>query len=81
MAETCTIVTEFLGIMLDPCGLDATHASAGRCERGHTRERLICSNHARSFAAMPNAVVCAQCDSEGKPVTQMIVNVREIPRD
>ncbi|TBL44265.1 hypothetical protein EYA84_02145 [Verrucosispora sp. SN26_14.1] len=72
--STCAIVTEFLGITLDPCGLDATHASVGRCERGHTRERLICSNHASAFAAVPTAVVCQQCDDEGHE-TQMVVTV------
>ena len=79
MAETCTIVTEFLGIMLDPCGLDATHTSTGRCENGHVRTRPICSNHARSFAAIPDAVVCAQCAQAGTEA-QAVLTIEELPR-
>lgn len=74
--ETCTIVTEFLGIMLDPCGQDATHTSTGRCERGHTRTRSICTTHAEGFIAMPSAVVCAQCAEEGHDV-QVVVEIAE----
>ncbi len=72
---TCTIVTEFLGIMLDPCGQDATHTSTGRCERGHTRTRSICTTHAKGFAAMPSAVVCAQCAEEGHDVQAVVESV------
>ncbi|MEU4399761.1 hypothetical protein [Micromonospora orduensis] len=77
--STCTIVTEFLGIELDPCGLDATHTSTGQCERGHTRTRHICTNHARAFTAVPESVVCAQCAEEGHD-TQMVVTTEGTDR-
>lgn len=77
--STCTIVTEFLGIKLDPCGLDATHISTGHCQRGHSRTRNICANHARSFAALPAAVACAQCAEECHD-TQMVLTIEETSR-
>lgn len=70
--SACTIVGEFLGIKLDPCGKDATHTSTGSCERGHTRTRRICTDHAKAFAVMPTAVVCAQCVEEGHEMQAVI---------
>lgn len=75
-ASACTIVTEFLGIKLDPCGDPAAHVFAGGCERGHTRTRPICSMHAKAFNAVPAYVVCEQCSQEGHD-TQMVVRVVE----
>ncbi len=66
MPETCDIISEFCGIRLDPCGRPATHTSTGRCEHGHVRTRPICSLHAAAFAATPSAVVCEQCDCDGR---------------
>lgn len=75
-ADTCTIVTEFFGIMLDPCGLDATHTSTGNCDNGHTRTRHICTSHAEAFAALPDRVVCEQCAQAGTD-TPMAVTIRK----
>lgn len=76
--ETCTIVADFLGILLDPCGLDATHTAAGHCEHGHTRTRSICTNHAQAFEALPDAVACEQCAQAGihTPMALLIEEVR-----
>ncbi|WP_341719826.1 hypothetical protein QQG74_09065 [Micromonospora sp. FIMYZ51] len=76
-ADVCTIVTEFLGIMLDPCGREATHTSTGRCEHGHTRTRHICTIHADGFRNVPAAIVCEQCSGEGRD-TQMVVQIAEV---
>ncbi|MFI2663383.1 hypothetical protein [Micromonospora carbonacea] len=74
---TCTIVTEFLGINLGPCGRDATHTSTGHCENGHTRTRAICTLHAAGFQSNPTAIVCEWCVGEGRD-TQMVVQIAEV---
>ncbi|GGM27999.1 hypothetical protein GCM10011608_11070 [Micromonospora sonchi] len=76
-ADVCTIVTEFLGINLGPCGREATHTTTGRCGHGHTRTRPICVLHTESFQANPPAIMCEQCDGEGRE-TQMAVQVGEV---
>lgn len=62
----CTIVGEMvLGVRSEPCGRVATHISVGRCERGHTRARPVCTHHAEAFRRQPDAIFCEQCDECG----------------
>lgn len=63
---TCTIVAEFAGVQLPPCGRPAERVLTGRCAYGHTRTRPVCAGHAEFFAEEPSAVVCEQCSDEGR---------------
>lgn len=74
LPATCTIVGEFVGIRTEPCGQLATYAAVGRCDRGHTRNRPLCTHHAEVFQAFPSNVFCDQCDQVGVE-TPMTVGV------
>ena len=63
--KKCTIRGEALGQPVPACGGDASVVLTGQCQRGHTRTRPVCQEHAAIFTAMPNTVVCEPCDAEG----------------
>lgn len=70
----CTVVAEFAGVPLPPCGRPAERVLSGRCAFGHTRTRPVCASHADFFALHPSDVVCGQCSVGGRE--DMVMDIK-----